>query len=89
MGYSDDYKRGYSKGYFAGSRRAWPEFKPPNPPQEDVLALFIAAKDLADAAHDVLNVIIPDEPIFMELKNQVDSIDDAFCKISRWLKEND
>lgn len=86
---SSDYQRAYSKGYLAGANGRWPEYKPPNPPQEQVLALFIAAKDLADAAHSVLSVIIPDEDIFIELKNQVESVDDAFCAISKWLKEPD
>lgn len=83
---SRDYLRGYSKGYAAGKKGAWPEYKPPNPPQEQVQALFVAAKNLADATQNVLNAIIPDDEIFIELKNKLDSVDGAFCEISSWLK---
>ena len=83
---SAEYRRGYSRGYVAGSRRMWPEYAPPNPPEQNVLELFVAAKDLQDAALSVLAVIIPDEEIFMELKRQSENVDAAFVKISEWLK---
>lgn len=86
-GVTDELTRAYLKGYYAGSRGRWPNHKPPNPPQEQVLALFVAAKDLADAANDVLSVIIPDEDIFIALKNQLDSVDSAFSEISKWLRD--
>jgi len=84
---SDDYKRGYSRGYYAGSQGRWHDYAPPNPPQKEVLQLFVAAKDFRDAALSILAVIIPDEDIFMELKKQSEAVDDAFCEISKWLKQ--
>ncbi len=81
------YYRGYSRGYYIGLGNRWPEHTPPNPPQEQVLALFVAAKDLRDAAFSVLSVIIPDEDIFIELQTQANGVDAAFQEISKWLKE--
>lgn len=89
MAYSDDYKRGYAKGYTAGSRRGWPEHTPPNPPQKQVLALFVAAKDLRDDAFGLLSVIEaddgPDGP-FVTLQKTANAVDAAFQEISKWLK---
>ena len=84
---NDAERRVYSRGYNAGSRNSWPDYNPPNPPQEQVLALFLAAKDLRDAAFGVVQVIIPDTEPFIELKRQAESVDIAFEKISQWLKQ--
>ena len=83
---TSDYQRIYNKGYTAGARCRWQEYRPPHPPQEQVRALFVAAQELSDAAHDVLSSIIPDEPIFLALKSKLEATDAAFIKISEWLK---
>lgn len=82
-------KRAYGRGYEAGARGRWKEYAPPNPPQEQVLALFVAAKDLRDAAFGLLQVIIaddgPDGP-FVSLQKEAEKVDAAFVEISKWLK---
>jgi hypothetical protein len=84
-----DFKRGYSRGYQAGIRGRWPDHTPPNPPTPEVLALFVAAKDLRDAAFGLLQVIIaddgPDGP-FVTLETEANKVDNAFQEISKWLK---
>lgn len=87
---SADYKRGYMKGYWGRFQRTlWPEYTPPNPPQEQVAALFQAAKDLRDAAFGVLQVIDaddgPDGP-FVTLQKEAHAVDAAFVEITKWLK---
>jgi len=85
-----DEKRAYSRGYNAGSRGKWPEHAPPNPPQEHVLALFVAAKSLADAAAAVLQVVLPDDGpdgLFTQMQQEVNRVDAAFETISRWLRQ--
>lgn len=86
----DDYKRGYMKGYWSRhSAPSWPEYTPPNPPQEQVAVLFQAAKNLRDAAFGLLQVIDaddgPDGP-FVTLQKEARAVDAAFVKITAWLK---
>ncbi len=79
----------YNNGYNAGAK--WPAHTPPNPPQEQVLELFVAAKDLRDAAFGLLQVIDaddgPDGP-FVTLQSEANKVDAAFINISNWLKAN-
>lgn len=83
---SDDYKRGYSKGYTAGSHRSWPEYRPPEPPAEMARKLFQTAHELREAARGVCQVIICDTEPFIELQNKVNALDDAFEEIGKWLR---
>lgn len=80
--------RKYALGYQAGLRRAWPPYRPPHPPQPQVKALFDAADELREAAFAVLSVIIPDEPIFLDLKAKAESMDAAFAQVTEWLKQH-
>lgn len=89
MSTNTEYRRGYSRGYLAGSRGRWHEYAPPNPPQKQVLALFIAAKDLADSASALLQVVIPDDGPdgpFASLQKSLAQVDAAFSDISKWLR---
>lgn len=78
-------QRAYGRGYYAAASRRWPAYAPPHPPQAEVQALFDAAKELNDAAVAVLSVIIPDEPVFIELQKRQGEMDAAFTKITDWL----
>ena len=80
-----EYKLGYSRGYIAGRRNAWPPHYPPTPPHDKVAALFLSSQELADAAFDVLAVIISDEEIFLKLQEKAHSVDNSFENIKEWL----
>lgn len=82
-------KRAYGRGYWAAASRRWKEYDPPNPPQEQVLALFVAAKDLREAAFGLLAVIEPDDGPdgpFVTLLREAEKVDAAFTEVSKWLK---
>ena len=81
------YQRGYTRGYERGRRNAWPDYAPPSPPEPMVHEMASALKRLAEAAHDVLSVIEPDEPIFKNLQAARDHADAVMGMLSEWLKK--
>lgn len=83
---TDDYKRGYSRGYWAGSRGAWPDHLPPAPPDDLIAELMAAAHKLRDAVDGELATLDKDDPWQTALGDGVDAVDEAMTAISSWLK---
>lgn len=84
---SDDHKRGYSKGYAAGRRGAWPLHRPPTPPHEAVRKLMDAAMGLRNAVDTHIAMLSEDDEFVQELGPLVDDVDAAFEEIGKWLSQ--
>ena len=80
-------RRAYSRGYNAGSRRAWPEHRPPHPPVEIVARLMTALTALRDGVDGELALFDPEDEIEKHLGPLVDEADAAMSAVSEWLKE--
>lgn len=63
-------KRAYAKGYYAGLHRSWPRgLAVDKIPEGNLRRACTAALRLANAARAVLDVVEPDEEIFLGLQS--------------------
>lgn len=46
---NEEYKRGYSAGYYRGSHGSWPAHKPPSPPNHIVASMIESLSALRDS----------------------------------------
>lgn len=81
------HNRGYSKGYDAGRRNAWPAHKPPAPPTPEVAAVMAAARNLRDELDGLLATIDPGDPWEERLAPKIAAVDLALAGVSEWLKQ--
>lgn len=83
---SDDYKRGYSKGYAAGSRGTWPDYRPIKPPDEIVGALVEAVQKFRDAVDGQLAMLDPDDEWQTTLGEPMDAVTESLGRIGEWVR---
>lgn len=84
---SDDYKRGYSRGYNTASR-SWPEHKPPCPPEPVVRQLMEALRLLRDTADAETAAFDEDDPIYRAFGVPIATADEALSAVTEWLRES-
>lgn len=83
-----DYKRIYMRGYNAGSRTAWPEHKPPAPPEAVIAELIETGRALRDRLDTLLSQGYFEEGSERRsMDAEVEAFDKAMGNLSRWLKE--
>lgn len=82
-------KLAYARGYTAGSRRAWPEHKPPLPPNYALAQLMTAASGLRDAVDSACGMFDPDDPFAVAMNNPINDIDNAMTVLTNWLRNNE
>lgn len=80
-----DRRRVYARGYNAGRKGAWPDHRPPKPPDDMVRELFIALQGLRDAVDSEIATFDQDDPFVEKLGQWVDKSDLAFERVGRWL----
>lgn len=81
-------RNAYARGYAAGRRGAWPEHRPPQPPNEVIAKLMAAARKLRDAVDGELAALLPDDEWQRTLGEPVDAVDEALTAVSDWLKND-
>ena len=81
-----DYQRGYGKGYYAGSRGAWPDHIPPAPPDEITAELIGVLRDLRDGVDSEIATFGEDDEVTLRLGALVDRVDDVLAKLSGWIR---
>ena len=84
MTVSDDYKRGYAKGYSSGVGKRWPQHRPIIPPHDIMGPIVEAARELRDAIDGQLAMFCDDDPICELLYPHVDAVDEAMESLHRW-----
>jgi hypothetical protein len=82
---TDDEKRAYAKGYNAAQRHAWPEHRPPVPPEPVLAALVKALSGLRDVADDLCATLDEEDPVAARLAPLVDVADEAMAGLTAWL----
>lgn len=86
---SEEYKKGYRAGYYKGMNREWGMHLPPFPPDERVRELMEVAGDLRNKANVYCATLPVDNEMRADFEPLIDRIDDAFVKITKWMKEYD
>lgn len=79
-------KRAYARGYNAGSR--WPDHRPPIPPNDIFKDFVERVYTLRDEVDRLLSSLDEDDPIWDGLRDCVDSVDEGFKNIGKWLKSD-
>ena len=81
-------RRAYARGYHAGSRSAWPEHRPPRPPDELCAELIDAMRRLRDCADGWLAMFCAedDDQMHSEIAEGIDHADVVLAKVSEWLR---
>lgn len=79
--------KAYSRGFYRGSRGAWPEHRPPAPPHEVLRPVIEAAQRLRDGADGICATLMDDDDFVKELGPLVDVFDEAMTKYGEWLRE--
>lgn len=80
--------RGYARGYEARRRDAWPEHRPPTPPDARVAALLKAAIDLRDATDAGCATFDPVDEFVVTLNSAIDALDAELRRWAEWLREH-
>ena len=81
-----DLRRAYSKGYNAGSRGAWPDHRPPMPPDEVTSRIVEAALALRNAVDGEIACFLDDEPVVEAVGPRIDALDEALAGLGRWVR---
>lgn len=79
-------KRAYQRGYHRGSRSAWPEHKPPLPPDDIVYPVMQAARRIRDEYDDFLAVLGEEDEFEKVIGPLIDQLDAAMTKYGEWLR---
>jgi len=87
MAETDD-KRAYSRGYWRGSQRAWPDHRPLVPPHGIVGPIVKAAQELRDVADHICAIIDKEDDFAKALAPKIDAFDEAMTKYGEWLRKN-
>lgn len=82
-------KKAYARGYNAGSRRAWPEYHPPRPPDAIAAEIIGSAKRLADKVADWCGAFGDKDEFTQQMLPLMQAVDVANSKLSQWLKSSD
>lgn len=85
---SEDYRKGYSKGYNTGTRN-WPEHKPPFPPEPVVRELMEALRELRDHADSSLAQFDENDEFVRSFDVPIERADEAMASVTRWLRSAD
>lgn len=83
---TDGERRAYGRGYNAGSRHAWPQHRPPVPPDEMISELLRAAQQLRDAADTFLATLLPDDEMVDKLGPGIDAVDVILDRMAAWVR---
>lgn len=79
--------RAYGRGYNAGSKKAWPHHRPPEPPNEIIRSMMNAARELRDEVDYYLSWLMPDDELNTTLGPKIDDLDEAFRRVTEWLRK--
>jgi hypothetical protein len=88
MSAASETQKAYSRGYWRGSRGAWPDHRPPAPPNEIIAAIVCAAQNLRDAADGVCAVLMEEDEFATQLAPRIDDFDTAMTRYGEWLRSN-
>ena len=80
-------ERGYSQGYYAGSRGRWTAHRPPTPPHEIMGPLVEAAKSLRDQVAATIATFSEDDEVVTELGPVVDAFDQEMTRMTDWIRQ--
>ena len=83
---SEEYKKWYGRGYSAGLRNKWPDYKPPTPPEPVIAKLMNALIELRDAVSGEIGKFGSDDEIYQTLDPLVGRADYALSEVEHWLK---
>lgn len=86
---TDEEKRGYSRGYIAGSRSRWPEHRPPLPPDPLIRRLMEAARTIRDGHDSLLATLGPGDEFEQQLVPGIDALDAAMRDVTEWLRQRE
>lgn len=78
----------YTRGYYAGSRKAWPSNRPPEPPNVIVCKLLVSAMKLRDEADSICASLSEDDDFVKRLGPAIDAVDQSMMEITKWLRES-
>lgn len=81
-------KLGYARGYWKGSQGAWPNHRPPVPPDEIIGPIVRAAQSLRDAADRICATVSEDDEFAAEVSPHVDAFDEAMTRFGEWLRSD-
>lgn len=85
MAMTDDYRRGYRKGYTT-SARTWPLFIPPIPPDPIIGELVKALQDLRDTADSICATFSDNDDVVIKFGGPIDRADAALEKLGEWVR---
>jgi hypothetical protein len=77
----------YHRGYYAGSKAAWPAHRPPQPPNVVVCKLLVASQRLRDEADSICSKLTEDDEFAKKLAPAIDEVDLAMMEVTKWLRE--
>lgn len=80
-------QRAYARGYNAGAKKAWPEHKPPLPPDPLIAEMMKAAIALRDAVDGEMATFDEGDEMAERLYAKVDALDEAMRRLTLWLTE--
>jgi hypothetical protein len=83
---SEEYKKWYGRGYSAGLRNEWSDYKPPTPPEPVIAELMNALIELRDAVSGEIGKFGEDDEIYQLLDPLVGRADYALSEVKHWLK---
>ncbi len=83
---TDEERRAYSRGYNTGSRGAWPEHRPPNPPEGIAREIIQAALALRDGVDGEIATFLDDEPVIQRIGPLIDAFDVAMAQMGQWVR---
>lgn len=83
---TSNYKKGYARGYYTGSLKAWPDHRPPLPPEERIAHLIVAATALRDAYDIICATFDEGDEIVDQLAPKVDAFDAAMSALGKWVR---
>lgn len=77
--------RAYSRGYYAGMRRAWPAYHPPAPPDAMSAEIVKSAQALAEKVAVWCGAFGDEDEFAQEMAPLLQAVDDANEKLTKWM----
>jgi len=80
-------KKAYSRGYYAGSSRRWPDYHPPAPPDPLAAEIMKASVALANSVANWCGMFGDEDEFSKELRPLLEAVDAANAKVTAWLQQ--
>lgn len=83
-------QKAYMRGYYRGSKGAWPDHRPPLPPDTTIAAIIRCARALRDAVDGQLAMSCGEDDERESLFGpKIDAFDEAMKECGRWVREGE